>query len=204
MAEATVLATVIGSATCCARFQLLRRFWCTWSQPASMRARLLNSRPAALASVLSGVHAHTARSRRSRVINPGIPHIPHLRTFQVLLPLLSSAEVTSGFILLLDFLKISAIVRSCTTRLAIVLTTSLLVLMVPCFTGKSPGSVYKGRNVIIFVADGLRNTSVSETDTPTMFHIRTEGVYSETAIHCSQLLPWQMLRGRVFVIAWMG
>jgi len=103
--------------------------------------------------------------------------IPPPRAFQVLLPLLSSAEMISVFLLLPDFLTISAIVRSCTTRLAIVLSTSLLVFMVPCFAGKSPVSVHKGRNVIIFVADGLRNTSVSETDTPTMFRIRTEGVY---------------------------
>jgi len=101
---------------------------------------------------------------------------PRLGAFQVLLPLLSSAEMISAFILSLDFLTISAIVRA-TTSLAIVLTTSLLVFMVPCFAAKSPRCVHKGRNVIIFVADGLRNTSVSETDTPTMFRIRTEGVY---------------------------
>jgi arylsulfatase A-like enzyme len=87
------------------------------------------------------------------------------------------AIMTSDPIRWLDFLRISATVRSCTTRLAIVLCTSLLLFMVPCFAGKSPGSVHKGRNVIIFVADGLRNTSVNETDTPTMFRIRAEGVY---------------------------
>jgi hypothetical protein len=85
--------------------------------------------------------------------------------------------MVSASLLLPDFRTVSAIVRSCTTRLAIVLGSSLLVFMVPCFAGKSPGSVHEGRNVIIFVADGLRNTSVNETDTPTMFRIRKEGVY---------------------------
>ncbi|WP_442949883.1 alkaline phosphatase family protein [Nostoc sp.] len=33
-----------------------------------------------------------------------------------------------------------------------------------------------GRNVIIFVADGLRNGSVNPTDTPTLYSIRQLGV----------------------------
>ena len=33
------------------------------------------------------------------------------------------------------------------------------------------------RNIIIFVADGLRHGSVNATDTPALWHVRTDGVH---------------------------
>src|SRR6476661_5965072 len=37
------------------------------------------------------------------------------------------------------------------------------------------------RNVILFVADGLRHGSVSEHDTPALWTVRTEGVHFENS-----------------------
>lgn len=49
-----------------------------------------------------------------------------------------------------------------------------------------------GRNVIIFVADGLRNGSVNPIDTPTLYSVRQQGV-SFAAIHYFPHLPPRML-----------
>lgn len=47
------------------------------------------------------------------------------------------------------------------------------------------------RNAIIFVADGLRHGSVNPTDTPTLYRIRTEGVYfaNSHAVFPTQTMP---------------
>ena len=108
------------------------------------------------------------------------PVCPRLRAFGFSSALLSSAEMISAFILLLCFLIFSAIVRLCATT-AIALSTSLLVCSVPYCAGKSAGNIRKPRNVVIFVADGLRDTSVNEMDTPTLFRIRAEGVYFQNS-----------------------
>ena len=56
-----------------------------------------------------------------------------------------------------------------TTRLP---TTQLSALQ----TAAPVSSSSSGRNVLIFVADGLRNGSVSATDAPTLFQLRQDGV----------------------------
>ncbi len=56
-------------------------------------------------------------------------------------------------------------------RLAIVLTS---VFAVTLFAAQAPPG--KPRNFIIFVADGLRAGSVNATDTPALWHVRTDGV----------------------------
>src|SRR5215510_1180959 len=48
----------------------------------------------------------------------------------------------------------------------------LIATLTPAQTGRNPG-----RNVILFVADGLRPGSVNAKDTPTLWSIRQEGVY---------------------------
>jgi len=53
-----------------------------------------------------------------------------------------------------------------------------LLLFVPCLFAQS---VSKHRNVIIFVADGLRHGSVNEKDTPTLYAVRTKGVHFENS-----------------------
>ncbi len=52
----------------------------------------------------------------------------------------------------------------------------LLLLLVPFAQAQKPH-----RNVIIFVADGLRHGSVNPTDTPTLYAIRTQGVHFENS-----------------------
>ena len=49
----------------------------------------------------------------------------------------------------------------------------------------------KRRNVIIFVADGLRHGSVNPTDTPALYRVRTEGVYfaNSHAVFPTQTMP---------------
>src|SRR6478735_7949407 len=44
------------------------------------------------------------------------------------------------------------------------------------FSSQEKTSIHP-RNVVIVVFDGLRSESVNETDTPTMFWIRSHGVY---------------------------
>lgn len=53
----------------------------------------------------------------------------------------------------------------------------LLLLLVPFVQAQTP----RHRNVIIFVADGLRHGSVNPTDTPTLYAIRTQGVHFENS-----------------------
>lgn len=62
------------------------------------------------------------------------------------------------------------------SRKALLLGTCMLVLQTA-----SAGQIRRvsdpKRNLIIFVADGLRNGSVNETDAPTLLSIRKRGVY---------------------------
>jgi arylsulfatase A-like enzyme len=53
-----------------------------------------------------------------------------------------------------------------------------LLLLVPFVQAQTP---HPHRNVIIFVADGLRHGSVNPTDTPTLYAIRTQGVHFENS-----------------------
>src|SRR5712692_9548728 len=48
-------------------------------------------------------------------------------------------------------------------------------------TGQAATTRARQRNVIVFVADGLRHGSVNERDTPTLWKIHTEGVYFENS-----------------------
>ncbi len=52
----------------------------------------------------------------------------------------------------------------------------LLPAAMPRATAQAPGAPIR-RNVIIFVADGLRHDSVNERDTPALWRVRTEGVH---------------------------
>src|SRR4051812_23639882 len=66
-----------------------------------------------------------------------------------------------------------------TMRRTLFLTTlAVLVALIP---GAARQAGVRGpavpRNVIIFVADGLRHGSVNATDTPALWKIRTQGVY---------------------------
>lgn len=46
---------------------------------------------------------------------------------------------------------------------------------------QAPEKVPHRRNVIVFVADGLRHGSVNQKDSPTLWRIRTEGVHFENS-----------------------
>jgi predicted AlkP superfamily pyrophosphatase or phosphodiesterase len=50
----------------------------------------------------------------------------------------------------------------------------LLVIAAACGTARARG---KGRNVVIFVADGLRPLSINPTDAPTLARLQKEGVF---------------------------
>jgi len=53
----------------------------------------------------------------------------------------------------------------------------LVLIAAVCAGGQQAPSGKPRRNVIIFVADGLRHGSVNEKDTPALWRIRTEGVH---------------------------
>ena len=56
----------------------------------------------------------------------------------------------------------------------------ITLLLLSCVQAQQPTSPTH-RNVIIFVADGLRHGSVNETDTPTLYAIRAHGVNFENS-----------------------
>lgn len=63
--------------------------------------------------------------------------------------------------------------------------TCLLVIgLLFCFIqvqAATPAETPRKRNVIIFVADGMRHGSINETDTPTLWMVRTQGVHFENS-----------------------
>jgi arylsulfatase A-like enzyme len=63
-------------------------------------------------------------------------------------------------------------------RYAIALTATLAALAPLSAQTPAPSS---HRNVIIFVADGLRHGSVTKSDTPALWRVRTEGVHFENS-----------------------
>jgi arylsulfatase A-like enzyme len=63
-------------------------------------------------------------------------------------------------------------------KLATIAIAALLGL--PLFASQTPSQPAR-RNVIIFVADGLRHGSVNKTDTPALWRVRTEGVHFENS-----------------------
>src|SRR5581483_4846055 len=60
-----------------------------------------------------------------------------------------------------------------------VIAVVIFLFVAPPSHAQQPPS--KHRNVIIFVADGLRHGSVNPTDTPTLYDIRTKGVHFENS-----------------------
>jgi Type I phosphodiesterase / nucleotide pyrophosphatase len=64
--------------------------------------------------------------------------------------------------------------RAVLAALAVILA---VILARPFFAQENAGRSSPHRNAVIFIADGLRNGSVNETDAPTLSMIRKQGVY---------------------------